>query len=73
MEIDLSKISGEKKNVWWYDVTTGALQYAGEFDSKVTTFRYDGASGAGNDRVLIAVDASKSYITKDQKNIPTKY
>ncbi len=73
MEIDLTKISGTKKNVWWYDVTNGTLKYVGEFDSKVTPFVYEGASGAGNDRVLIAVDASKNYITKDQKEIPTKY
>ncbi len=73
MKLDLGKISGAKKNVWWYNVTNGSLQYVGEFDSKVQPFHYDGASGAGNDRVLIAVDASKSYLTKDQTNIPTKY
>ncbi len=73
MKLDLSKISGARKNVWWYNVTDGSLQYVGEFDSKVQPFHYDGASGAGNDRVLIAVDASKSYLTKEQTNIPTKY
>ena len=73
MKLDLSKISGAKKNVWWYSVTDGTLEYAGEFDSKVQPFHYDGAYGAGNDRVLIAVDATKDYITKEQKNIPTKY
>jgi len=73
MQLDLSKISGAKKNVWWYNVTDGTLEYAGEFDSKVLPFHYDGAFGAGNDRVLIAVDASKNYITKEQKSIPTKY
>ncbi len=73
MKLDLSKISGAKKNVWWYSVTDGTLEYAGEFDSKVQPFHYDGAFGAGNDRVLIAVDSSKNYITKDQKSIPTKY
>lgn len=73
MKLDLSKISGAKKNVWWYNVTDGTLEYAGEFDSKVLPFHYDGAFGAGNDRVLIAVDATKDYIAKDQKSIPTKY
>lgn len=73
MEIDLTKISGKKKNAWWYDVTDGSLEYIGEFDSKVTPFKYDGGHGAGNDRVLIAVDASKDYVGKDWKSIPVKY
>lgn len=73
MEIDLTKISGAKKNVWWYSPVDGSLRYAGEFDSKVTPFHYDGGHGAGNDRVLIAVDSSKDYIHKDWKSLPTKY
>ncbi len=73
MKLDLSKISGAKKNVWWYSVTDGTLQYVGEFDSQVQPFHFDGASGAGNDRVLIAVDSSKDYLTKEQTSIPTKY
>lgn len=73
MEIDLTKISGKKKNAWWYDVTDGSLEYIGEFDSKVTPFKYDGGHGAGNDRVLIAVDSSKDYVGKDWKSIPVKY
>lgn len=72
MEIDLTKISGKKKNAWWFDPTDGSLQYIGEFDSKVTPFKYDGANGAGNDRVLIAVDSSKDYIGKDWNRLPDK-
>ncbi len=73
MEIDLTKISGAKKNVWWYNPSDGALEYVGEFGNKVTPFRYDGPVGAGNDRVLIAVDSAKDYIGKDWKTIPTKH
>ena len=73
MDIDLSKISGAKKNVWWYSPVDGSLEYAGEFDSKVQHFHYDSAYGAGNDRVLIAVDADKDYIQKDWTKLPTKY
>ena len=72
MEIDLTKISGKKKNAWWYDPKDGNLEYIGEFDSKVTPFQYDGGHGAGNDRVLIAVDSAKDYIGKDWKNLPSK-
>ena len=73
MDIDLSKISGAKKNVWWYSPVDGSLEYAGEFDSKVQHFHYDSAYGAGNDRVLIAVDADKDYIQKNWTKLPTKY
>lgn len=61
MEIDLTKISGEKKNAWWYDPGNGTLEYIGEYDSKITPFNYDGPHGAGCDHVLIAVDSSKNY------------
>ena len=72
MKLDLTKISGAKKNVWWYSVTDGSLKYVGQFDNKVQTFHYDGAYGAGNDHVLIAVDADKDYIQKDWTSIPRK-
>ena len=72
MDIDLSKISGAKKNVWWYSPVDGSLEYVGEFDNGVQHFNYDGAYGAGNDHVLIAVDASKDYIQKDWTKLPKK-
>jgi len=63
MQIDLSKISGAKKNCWWFNPKNGELQFIGEFDgSKVTNFAIDVAYNAGNDRVLIAVDSAKDYV-----------
>ena len=44
----------------------------GEYDSKVTEFTYDAAYLRGCDRVLIAVDSSKNYISKTDKQIPEK-
>ena len=35
MSIDLTKISGAKKNVWWMNPADGKLTYLGEYDSKV--------------------------------------
>ncbi len=70
MSIDLTRISGKKKNVWWYSPVDGSLQYVGEFDSKVTPFHYDGGHGAGNDHVLIAVDSSKSYLSPTDTVLP---
>jgi len=70
VQIDLTKISGAKKKVWWYNPSNGELQYAGEFDNKVTEFIEDSGYRAGNDRVLIAVDSSKDYIKQDWTSLP---
>lgn len=72
MDIDLTKISGAKKNVWWMNPADGTLTYLGEMDSKVTTFSVDGAYMRGGDRVLIAVDALKNYLDKNADVIPEK-
>jgi len=69
MQIDLSKISGAKKNCWWFNPKNGELQFIGEFDgTKITNFQLDVAYNAGNDRVLIAVDSAKEYV----KNLQAK-
>ena len=39
MKVDLTKISGSRKRVWWMNAGTGILRYLGEYDSKVLTFR----------------------------------
>lgn len=70
MQVDLSKISGTKKNVWWYSAKDGKLTYIGEFDNKVTPFQHDSGYMSGNDQVLIAVDASKEYVKKDWTAFP---
>jgi hypothetical protein len=68
-EIDLSKISGAKKNVWWMNPTDGSLEYIGEFDNGKKSFMHESGYRAGNDRVLIITDAATSYLTKEKKNI----
>ena len=70
MEINLTKISGEKKNIWWYNPQNGKLEYIGLFDNKVTTFVYDCGYMSGNDRVLIAVDSRKDYLKKEWVELP---
>jgi hypothetical protein len=73
MKIDLSKISGTKKNCWWFNPKNGDLQFLGEFDgNKITDFQIDAAYESGNDRVLIAVDSAKDYIKKSTESIITK-
>ena len=70
MQIDLSKITGAKKNVWWYSAKDGKLTYIGEFDSKITNFQHDSGYMSGSDQVLIAVDATKNYVGKDWTQLP---
>lgn len=65
MKIDLSKISGAKKNCWWFNPATGVYSFIGEFEGdKVAAFQADVAYAVGNDRVLIAVDSSRDYLKK---------
>ena len=69
MQIDLDKISGETKNVWWYSPTDGSLQYVGAFATGVHTFGGDGETGAGHDRVLIAADSRTDYLGTGQQSL----
>ena len=69
MKLDFTKISGEKKNVWWMSAGTGILRYLGEYDSKVLTFRPHKTGFGIEDGVLIAIDATKDYLAKDQIRI----
>ena len=62
MTIDLRKISGEKKKVWWMDAATGRKTYLGEYHSKVVTFRPHKTISGIEDGVLIAIDAAKDLI-----------
>ena len=69
MRVDLRKISGNKKNVWWMNARDGSLQYLGEYDSKVLTFRPKKGITGIDDGVLIAVDSTKDYLSKEQTEI----
>ena len=70
MKVDLTKVSGDKKNVWWMDAATGRLTFIGEFDSKVTIFNQQNPHPhTPNDGVLIAIDSSKNYLDREQTEI----
>jgi len=74
MQIDLSKISGAKKNCWWFNPKNGETQFIGEFEgSKVATFTLDVAYNAGNDRVLIAVDKERSPLNPLKGDLDSLY
>ena len=65
MKLDLTKISGDKKHIWWMNAATGQLTYLGEHHSRTITFRPQ----TDGDGVLIAIDATKNYIDKNQTEI----
>lgn len=69
MKIDLRKISGEKKKVWWMNAGTGKLTWLGEYNSKVLTFRPHKVGEGIEDGVLIAIDSDKDYLQPDQPEI----
>jgi hypothetical protein len=65
MKIDLRKIAGEQKKVWWMEAATGRLTYLGECPSRVQTFRPRDAA----DGVLIAIDADRDYLSPEQPGL----
>lgn len=71
MKIDLTKISGSRKNVWWMNASDGTVKYIGDFPDKVLTFKNKARGGDDSDGVLIAVDASKDYLDKKLESIYT--
>lgn len=63
LTVNLTKISGRKKHAWWYDPATGEKVDLGEFgNEKSQTFQTNRSYGAGNDYVLVIVDADKDYM-----------
>ncbi|MEI8271687.1 MAG: glycoside hydrolase family 140 protein [Paludibacter sp.] len=73
MQVDLSKISGARKNCWWFNPKNGELQFIGEFDSKVTNFTIDTGYNSDNDRVLIAVNKERSPLNPPKGDLDSLY
>ena len=70
MKIDLRKISGKKKLLWWFNPSDGAISLIGTADNKIITVSPQiEKSDKVNDRVLIAIDAEKNYISREQTKI----
>ena len=69
MTIDLSKISGTTKNVWLMNPRNGNLNYTGEYSDKTKTFTFTEQGTTGQDIVVIIIDSSKNYLSKEQQNV----
>ena len=65
MTIDLSKISGQRKNVWLMNPVDGSLKYLGEYNSRRADFSYVISDKKNTDRVLIAIDSRQHYLDKN--------
>ena len=71
MDIDLTcKISGQKKRKCGGIVLNGSLNYLGEFENKITHFIDETGYRCGNDKVLIAIDATKIILNRSGLNCP---
>ena len=60
IRLDLSAISGTRKQAWWMNPATGELEFVGETKNSVETYRHPGPVGPGNDYVLIVLDWKSS-------------
>lgn len=70
MKLDLRKISGKSKFVYWMDAATGHLQYLGEVANKIVTIRPEITESGINDGVFIAFDSDKNYLSSQMETIP---
>ncbi len=71
INIDLDKIAGRDKQVFWFDPQTGGFSYIGKKRGQ-QNFTPEGGYGAGKDKVLVAFDADKNYVeisAEDQARI----
>ncbi|MBO7271101.1 MAG: DUF4038 domain-containing protein [Bacteroidales bacterium] len=71
ISIDLDKIAGRNKQVFWFIPETGEYKYVGRKRGR-QTFTPEGGYGAGKDKVLVVFDADKKYVeisAEDQARI----
>lgn len=68
--INLSRISGSKKNIWWMDCATGTLTFVETTDAATKSYLPTGGNRPGNDKVLIAIDAAKNYLPLNANSLP---
>ena len=69
---DLSTVSGKKKDVWWMDCQSGNHTFRGTFTDGRHVFKAQRPASSTLpvcDGVLIAIDSTKRYLAKEQRNI----
>ena len=68
IDVDLDRISGKEKLVFWFEPENGHLKYLGRFRGR-QSFLPEGGYCAGKDKVLIAFDADKGYLSETLSQI----
>lgn len=68
MTIDLSRISGKEKQLWWFNPESGEISYIGRKADGVV--KIDSPAAKGEDYVLIATDADARYLSPSSKTLP---
>ena len=69
MTLDLTRISGKEKSLWWFDPTNGELHYIGMHPDGVLSLSSPAPEGC--DFVLIATDSSSSYLNPSMTSLPS--
>ena len=68
MNLDLTRISGKEKSIWWFNPSNGDLHYLGTKPDGIVSLSSPAPEGA--DFVLIVTDSSSSYIGPDMNSLP---
>ena len=68
MTLDLSRISGNEKSLWWMNPTNGELHYIGTRPDGIVSLT--SPAPAGDDLVVIATDSSSSYLSPSMRFLP---
>lgn len=68
IRVDLTSISGKRKQAWWYSPQTGAIEFIGETKENLASYKHPGPQGPGNDYVLIVIDWKSSPKLKTLKS-----
>lgn len=69
MTLDLTRISGKEKSLWWLDPSEGTLHYIGSRPDGVLSL--SSPAPADTDFVLIVTDSSSSYLSPDMTSLPS--
>ena len=69
MTLDLSRISGKEKLLWWFNPSNGELHYIGNRPDGVISL--SSPAPEGSDFVLIAIDSNSSYLSPSMTTLPS--
>lgn len=71
MTLDLTRISGREKEIWWMNPSDGSIHYVGRRPDGV--LHLDSPALPGDDLVLIAVDADAHYLAPSMTALPEPF